>query len=85
MARKVKTPRPAKKVNKTKTAKAAQTYVGRKAEVIAMFKRPGGATAAQIVKQTGMLRHSARALVSQLGIKVKKAKNATTGDLVYSA
>ena len=36
----------------------------RRDEVIAMLKRKTGATTAQIMEKTGMLEHSARALIS---------------------
>lgn len=66
----------AKKVLKTKSASkarkaaaaAARTPIegGRKAEVANLMRRTEGATVAQIQDQTGMLPHSARALISRI-------------------
>ena len=47
----------------------------RKTEVANMLKRASGATVAQICAKTGMLEHSARALIS--GIR-KSGENVTT-------
>lgn len=57
----------------------------RKTEVIAMLKRKTGATTAQIMAKTGMLEHSARALISGIAktedvIKTKNSRKPT----VYS-
>lgn len=43
---------------------AAPAAIGRKAEVAALMRRPHGVTTAQIKDATGMLEHSARALIS---------------------
>jgi hypothetical protein len=52
----------------------------KKAEVIAMMKRPKGATLAEIVEATGWQKHTVRGFVSILGSrggqKIESAKNA---------
>ncbi len=58
-------------INKARTEASVTT--GRKAEVIAMLKK--GATTEQICKATGMLPHSARALISGIA---KTEKVSTT-------
>lgn len=54
-------------------------------EVIAMLKRKSGATVEQIVAKTGMLPHSARALISGIAKDetVNKSKNGSK-PTVYS-
>lgn len=49
----------------------------RKDEVIAMLKRANGATTVQIMERTGMLEHSARALISGIAkeLTVDKSKS----------
>lgn len=56
---------------------AGEKKVSRKDEVIAMMKRAGGVTSEQIEKATGMLPHSARALISGIrkDNKVETTKN----------
>lgn len=51
----------------------------RKTEVTNMLKRKSGATTAQICEKTGMLEHSARALISQIG-KIETVTKSKTGD-----
>lgn len=61
-------------------ATVVKTKVTRKVEVAGMLRRAKGATVEQICEKTGMLPHSARALISQLGETVtttKEGKNAT--------
>ncbi len=95
-----KTAKPAKatKATKpTKKAKAAKKAAGKKtgdkdersnkkAEVIAMMKRPKGATLAQIVEATGWQKHTIRGFVSLLGSKggekVESSKS-TAGERTY--
>lgn len=71
----------AKKAAK-KTAKKTVAANGRKAEVITMLQRPNGVTVAQICKSTGMLEHSARALISGIRksntVETTKAGDAPT-------
>lgn len=59
----------------TTKPKAAPAKGGRKEEVTAMMKAPAGTTVAAICKKTGMLPHSARALISGIA---KAQKVATT-------
>ena len=56
---------------------------GRRLEVANLLRRKNGATTAQIKERTGMQEHSARALISRLGIPVTKTKNGA-GATVYS-
>ena len=58
-----------------KSRAAASLATGRKGQVIAMLKRPSGATTEDICKSTGMLPHSARALISGIA---KTERVATT-------
>lgn len=81
----------AKRVAKKAARSPARTPVapattGRKAEVAAMMRRPEGVTTAQIKVVTGMLDHSARALISGITkgldkaetvVKTKDGNNAT--------
>jgi hypothetical protein len=59
--------------------------ISRRDEVIAMLKRKSGATVEQIVAKTGMLPHSARALISGIAKDetVNKSKNGSK-PTVYS-
>lgn len=59
--------------------------INRRDEVIAMLKRKSGATVEQIVAKTGMLPHSARALISGIAKTetVNKSKNGSK-PTVYS-
>jgi hypothetical protein len=56
------------KTNKKKPAKAAKTKA---ATVLAMLKRPGGATGVELMKATGWQSHTVRAFISRLGQKMK--------------
>lgn len=82
----------AKRQAKAAGKKAAQVSsrtpaaTGRKAEVAALMRRPEGATTLQIKALTGMLEHSARALISGITkglpktetvVKTKDGNNAT--------
>ena len=69
----------------TTNARKAVEVTGRKAEVIAMMKLPGGVTTEQIQAATGMKLHSARALISGIGLieTVTKSKDGSN-PTVYS-
>jgi hypothetical protein len=60
---------------------ATEARSNKKAEVIAMMKRPKGATLAEIVEATGWQNHTVRGFVSILGSKggqrIESSKNAT--------
>ena len=63
------------KTKTTKTAPAKRTNKNDK--VIALLKREGGASLAEITKATGWLPHSARAVLTgfrKKGFKIEKAK-----------
>jgi hypothetical protein len=63
---------------KTKTTKSAPAKRANKNDkVIALLKRDGGASLAEITKATGWLPHSARAVLTgfrKKGFKIEKAK-----------
>jgi hypothetical protein len=65
---------------------ATEERRNKKAEVIAMMKRPKGATLAEIVEATGWQKHTVRGLISILGnkggLKIESSKNAK-GDRHY--
>jgi len=69
-ARKSK-PKPAKKAKLTKksAAKRRRSVPERKRQIIAMMKRPKGATLAEIIAVTGWQTHAMRGFVSILGSK----------------
>ena len=67
-AKPAKQPKPAKKVAAAKKPKAAERS-NKKAEVIAMMKRPKGVTLAEIMQATGWQKHTVRGFVSILGSK----------------
>lgn len=52
-----------------KTSKPAAERMNKKAEVIAMMRRPKGATLAEIMSATGWQKHTVRGFVSLLGKK----------------
>jgi hypothetical protein len=80
--------KPAKKAGRAKkpAAKPKADRTNKKAEVIAMMKRPKGATLAEIVKATGWQPHTVRGFVSILGSKggekIESSKNAA-GERTY--
>jgi hypothetical protein len=80
-APKKKAPKPAR-VKKG----ATEPRSNKKAEVIAMMKRAGGATLEAIMHETGWQRHTVRGFVSILGSKggqkIESAKNAA-GERMY--
>lgn len=66
------------------------TKTERKSEVIALMKRKTGVTTAQIVAKTGMLEHSARALISGIAkvetvVKTKNGAKPTVYSIVEQA
>jgi len=91
-------PRPkatkARKKAKKASAKAAQKATNqpagerknKKAEVIAMMRRPRGATLAEIMSATGWQKHTVRGFVSILGkkgeAKIESSKN-SAGERAY--
>jgi hypothetical protein len=82
MAKATKTKNIGAKRAAAKKAVATKTKVTRKDEVAAMLKRAKGATVEQVCEKTGMLAHSARALISQIAkietvTTSKEGKNAT--------
>ena len=64
-----KQPKPAKKLAAAKKPAQAAERGNKKAEVIAMLKRPKGVTLAEISEATGWLKHTVRGFVSILGSK----------------
>ena len=62
-------------------AKPKPRRANKKAEVIDLMRRPGGATLAEIMDATGWQKHTVRGFVSILGskggLKVESTKNAT--------
>src|ERR1700681_2008454 len=75
-----KSKREAKAPNARKQKGATEARSNKKAEVIAMMKRPRGATLAEIMNATGWQKHTVRGFVSILGSKggqkIESAKNA---------
>ena len=76
-----------KAAGRTRARKGAkEERSNKKAEVVAMMKRPKGATLAEIMEATGWQAHTVRGFVSILGSKggekVESAKNAN-GDRTY--
>ena len=69
---------PATKPNKASIKPASEN---KKAEVIAMMRRPKGATLAEIAAATGWQRHTVRGFVSILGkkggVQIDSSKNAS--------
>ncbi|HEY7335054.1 MAG TPA: DUF3489 domain-containing protein [Bryobacteraceae bacterium] len=65
---------------------ADESRANKKAEVIALMKRPKGVTLAEIMEATGWQKHTVRGFVSILGSKggeeIESAKNAT-GERTY--
>jgi hypothetical protein len=57
------------KTNRKKPPKAAPK--SKSAVVLAMLKRPGGATGVELMKATGWQAHSVRGFISRLGKKMK--------------
>lgn len=60
-----------------KTTKPKKTRGSKNDQVIALLKREGGASLAEITKTTGWLPHSARAVLTgfrKKGFKIEKAK-----------
>jgi hypothetical protein len=84
-AKKAKATKQVKPAKKT-AAKPAAERTNKKAEVIAMMKRPKGATLAEIMEVTGWQKHTVRGFVSILGSKggekVESSKNAA-GERTY--
>ena len=82
-AKPAKQAKPAKKA--AKKAKGGER-ANKKAEVIAMMKRAGGATLGEIMKATGWQKHTVRGFVSILGSKggqkIESTKNAA-GERTY--
>jgi hypothetical protein len=71
---------PAKARRRARARKSAEEPSNKKAEVIAMMKRPKGATLPEIIQTTGWQPHTVRGFVSLLGSKggekVESSKNA---------
>jgi hypothetical protein len=88
-----KAPKGAKKAGATrdgsKTGKEKGFHVGSKTEaILEMLKRPGGATAKELLKATGWQPHSLRGFISgtlgkKMGLAVKSAKG-ENGERSYS-
>jgi len=80
-----KSPVKATRRTRTKTT-ATEARTNKKAKVIAMMKRPKGATLAEIVEATGWQKHTVRGFISLLGSKtgltIESSKNAA-GDRNY--
>ena len=80
--------KPAKKAARAKkaAAKPKTERANKRAEVIAMMKRPKGATLAEIMKATSWQPHTVRGFVSILGSKggekIESSKNAA-GERTY--
>jgi len=80
--------KPAKKASRGKKAavKPKSDRTNKKAEVIAMMKRPKGVTLAEIMKATDWQAHTVRGFVSILGSKggekIESSKNAV-GERTY--
>ena len=76
----------AKKAKEEPKAEATGARGNKKAEVIAMMKRPKGATLSEIVAATGWQKHTVRGFVSILGSKggekIESSKN-SSGDRTY--
>ena len=76
----------AKKAKEEPKAEATGDRGNKKAEVIAMMKRPKGATLSEIVAATGWQKHTVRGFVSILGSKggekIESSKN-SSGDRTY--
>jgi hypothetical protein len=88
-AKRGKAPKKAKAAKKSTPAKKPNKFSERsnkKAEVIAMIKRAGGATLEAIMHATGWQRHTVRGFVSILGSKcgekIESTKNAA-GERTY--
>jgi hypothetical protein len=80
--------KPAKKAGRAKkaTLKPKAERTNKKAEIIAMMKRPKGVTLAEIMKATDWQAHTVRGFVSILGSKggekIESSKNAA-GERTY--
>jgi hypothetical protein len=73
---------------KAKSVKPATREGSRKAEILALLQRSGGATLADLMKATGWQAHSVRGFLSgtickKLGLKLSSAKN-EAGERVYT-
>ncbi|MEP7367202.1 MAG: DUF3489 domain-containing protein [Acidobacteriota bacterium] len=71
-----------------KAVKPATREGSRKAEMLVLLQRPGGATLAELMKTTGWQAHSVRGFLSgtigkKMGLKLSSAKN-EAGERVYS-